>query len=87
MALPLLRPDLVLEFVEQRDRIHRARACRIENRLVIRPFRVQHHLDVVVAQAKHFRGNADAFGVARAGASIDLDAIGHMTEWGWSALR
>jgi hypothetical protein len=62
-------------------------ARRVENRLVVRPFGISDKRYIVAAQVKDLRGNADAFGGGRPGASIDLDPIGRMTEWGSSALR
>src|SRR5690242_9326008 len=86
-AGPLLGPHLILELIDERDRIDRTRPRRVENRLVIRPFRIHHDRDVVVAQLEDLGRKADAFGVARTGTSIDLDAIGHMMVWGSTALR
>src|SRR4029078_4239602 len=86
-AASLLGAHLILELIDERDRIDRTRPCRVENRLVIRPFRIHHDRDVVVAQFEDLGRKADAVGVARTGTSIDLDAIGHMMVWGSTALK
>ena len=77
----------VFELIDQCDRIDWTRPCRVENRLVIGAFRIHDNRDIVIAQSKHFGREPDAFGVARTDAAVDLDSIGHMTEWEPRALK
>ena len=69
----LLGPHLFFELIDQCDRIDRTGPRRVENRLVIRAFRIHHNRDIVIAQLKHFGREPDAFGVARTDAAVDLD--------------
>jgi hypothetical protein len=64
-----------------------ARARRVEDRLLIGTLRIDDDRHLVVAELEDLRRKADALCVARAEASIDLDAIRHMTAWGSRALR
>jgi hypothetical protein len=68
---------VVFELVDQRDSVNRARSRGVEDQLVVGSLGVDDDRYVVAPELKHLGGEADAFGVARAQAAVDLDAKWH----------